>query len=95
MIVNESTLAFVEQNYEGEEEIIKTVQDLLKEKVDDVIVECAYNKNLQPFPFKIREDKTAIYKDTKSIFGNGFYVALSNFNNILDPITKEYLENPT
>lgn len=46
MIVNESTLTFVEQNYDGEEEIIKTVQDLLKEKVDDVIVECAYNKNL-------------------------------------------------
>ena len=49
---------------------------------------------MKPYPIRIRDDKTEVYKTTKSIFGNNFNTALSNYENCLDPITKEYLEKP-
>lgn len=49
---------------------------------------------MHPYPIRIRDDKTEIYKTNKSIFGNNFDTALSNYENCMDPITKEYLEKP-
>lgn len=42
--------------YTGErkKEILKTLETALKKKYDDCIVECAYNNDLQPFPYKFR-----------------------------------------
>jgi hypothetical protein len=51
---------------------------------------------LRPFPIRFRKDKTALYKEHKaSIFGNDFIkTALPNFENLMDPIDKQFLENP-
>lgn len=35
-------------------EIMETLEMALKKKYDDCIIECAYNENLQPFPYKFR-----------------------------------------
>ena len=59
-----------------------------------MIVECAYDDDLRPYPIRVRKDKTDIYRQNPSIFGNNFETAKDNYTNVMDPITKEYLANP-
>lgn len=59
-----------------------------------MIVECAFDENMRPYPIRIRKDKTHTYKNEKTLFGNDFNTARTNLENAMDPITPEYLRLP-
>ena len=71
--------------------VIKTA---LKGGLNDMIVECAFDEDMCPYPIRVREDKTHTYKNEHSIFGNDFRVARANLESAMDPITPEYLSLP-
>ncbi len=57
-----------------------------------MIVECSFDDQMRAYPIRIREDKTAVYKETNSVFGNDFSTARNNFENAMDPITLDFLK---
>lgn len=57
-----------------------------------MIVECSFDNEMSAYPIRIREDKTAVYKDVGNVFGNDFSTARNNFENAMDPITLDFLK---
>ena len=55
-------------------------ENLYKDNLDGLIVECCYDDNMKCYPLRLRKDKE---------FPNVFKTCLSNFENRMDPFEND------
>lgn len=80
---NENYLPVLFKNDNWDFSILET-----EELIDnDTVYECSFNYEKYKFEiYRIREDKTKLYKETNKIFGNDYKVAVNNLDIILKPV---------
>lgn len=83
MTISDKIEEFVDvKEHPNREKIKELVMLGLNGKLDGKVVECAYTDEMVPYPIALRDDKQ---------FGNAYNTAIRNFENRMDPITKELI----